>query len=121
MPGKRYLVTGQYVTFKTMTANGLCVLGFYRGAPVPDDAEPAAIEHHLKVGLIEEVPDKAAPVAAPVPGDRPGSTGQGVTTQPAGGGKDAGGGQAAPGPAGTGAPAKPAQGGKDAPAKGKTG
>jgi hypothetical protein len=136
---KKYVVTGQYVTFKTNTTSGPAVLGFYRGAPVPDDAEEAAIKHHLMMGLIEEVPEKAMPAAAPLPGDKPGSTGQGETTltgkdaekaaKAAGdnGPKGAGGAAASPAaPASTTSPATaPAsQGGKPAtggPAKGKAG
>jgi hypothetical protein len=91
---KRYRVTGAYATFKTMTVNGPAVLGFYRGSPVPADVEQESIDHHLRLGLIEEVPEDAAPAAAPIPGDKPGDTGQGQATQPGGDGKDDGKGSA---------------------------
>lgn len=62
---KRYVITGAYVTVKTMTTQGPRIVGMYAGAPWPDDAEAAATQHHLDCGLIEEVPAPAPPVEAP--------------------------------------------------------
>lgn len=56
----KYIVTGAYVTVKTMTHQGPRILGLMAGAPVPDDAEPAWVKHHLETNLIVEVEDPAA-------------------------------------------------------------
>jgi hypothetical protein len=63
----KYRVTGAYVLFKT-SANQLgtpAILGFHEGATVPADVSEESIAHHLRQGLIEEIPVKAMPVAAP--------------------------------------------------------
>jgi hypothetical protein len=52
---KHYKVTAPYVTVKTLTPDlGPAIVGLYQNNPVPDDAEPAWIEHHLARGLITE-------------------------------------------------------------------
>lgn len=63
MARKQYSVTGEYVTFKTMTVSGMKVIGLYKGAPVPSDVPQESIDHHLNMGLIEEVPQAAEPKA----------------------------------------------------------
>jgi hypothetical protein len=68
----RYRVTGAYVTVKTNTTNGPTVVGLYEGAPVPPDATPAWVEHHLANRLIEEVPGTAEePTLTAAPGPTP--------------------------------------------------
>lgn len=62
---KQYVVTGAYVTVKTMTHQGPRILGLMAGAPVPVDAGDFWIQHHLDSNLIEEVPEPE-PVKAEV-------------------------------------------------------
>jgi hypothetical protein len=79
-----YRVCAPYVTLKT-SANALgqpAILGFFEGATVPDDVSEKSIAHHLARGLIEEVPAKAMPVAAP----RSDETGAAVVSQGPGSG-----------------------------------
>jgi hypothetical protein len=59
---KRYRVIGKYITVKTMTPDGIQVRGLHEGSPLPLDVEQSAIDHHLAVGLIEEIPEAAAPL-----------------------------------------------------------
>lgn len=51
---KRYVVTGAYVTVKTMTVDGVKVIGLHRGAPVPADVDPAHLQHLLDHNLVGE-------------------------------------------------------------------
>jgi hypothetical protein len=60
----KYVVTGAYVTCKTMGRDGPVIVGLYAGAPVPADAEQSWIDHHLRVNLIEAVPEPAPPARA---------------------------------------------------------
>jgi hypothetical protein len=57
-----YVVTGAYVTAITDTTFGRTLIGFYQGAPLPDDVSQREIDHLLDVGLIAAVeePKKAA-------------------------------------------------------------
>lgn len=71
----KYTVKGAYVTCKTMTTEGVRIVGLYAGAPVPGDAEDAWIKHHLDNNLIEAVPEPepaAKPAAASHAPARPG-------------------------------------------------
>jgi hypothetical protein len=54
---KKYVVSGEYVTVRTMTDQGPTVIGLYRGAQWPEDASKDATEHHLTEGLIKEEGD----------------------------------------------------------------
>ena len=56
----RYRVVAPYITVKTMTPDGMQIRGLHAGAPVPLDVEPAALEHHLTLGLIEPIPKAQA-------------------------------------------------------------
>lgn len=49
---KLYVVTGAYVTVKTMTVDGVKVIGLHRGAPVPRDVDPAHLQHLLSHNLV---------------------------------------------------------------------
>lgn len=60
----KYTVTGAYVTVKTMTDQGVRIVGLYAGAPVPADAGEAWVQHHLDNNLIEAVPAPEKPHAA---------------------------------------------------------
>ncbi|SRR6266581_1889937 len=51
---KKYVVTGKYVTVKTMTTEGIRVIGLYTGAPVPGDVPPDDLAHLLSIGLVHE-------------------------------------------------------------------
>jgi|SRR5258708_5934623 len=51
---KEYVVTGEYVTLKTMTTEGVRYVGLHRNAPVPADVPQEQVDHHLKMGLIHE-------------------------------------------------------------------
>lgn len=67
---RNYVVTGAYVTVKTVTPDGPRVVGLYEGAPWPADAPAEATEHHLEEGLIAEAGAEAkvpAHVAVPEP------------------------------------------------------
>jgi hypothetical protein len=61
---KQYVVTGKYVTAKTMTSQGPRVLGLHEGAPVPPDVPQEWVTHHLNMDLIKELP---APDPEPAP------------------------------------------------------
>jgi hypothetical protein len=52
---KQFAVTGPYVTVKTMTVDGVKVIGLHRGAPVPQDVDPAHLQHLLDHDLVGEV------------------------------------------------------------------
>ncbi len=56
-----YVVTGAYVTVKTVTPDGVRIVGRYAGAPVPPDASPEWITHHLDKGLIAKAPEGTPP------------------------------------------------------------
>jgi len=66
MPRQRYRVVGEYAQFLTTTASGRMLVGFHKGAPVPPDATPEAIRHHLSVGLIAPVGGVQAPPPATI-------------------------------------------------------
>lgn len=72
-----YKVLAPYVTLKVKDRNGgWMLLGFYAGAPVPDDVEPDSLKHHLDDGLIvaddHELADVlAVPAGTPIPGEPP--------------------------------------------------
>src|SRR5258708_40122581 len=51
---KDYVVTGPYVTVKTMTIQGMRVVGLYEGTPVPKDVPPPDLAHLLAQGLVHE-------------------------------------------------------------------
>jgi hypothetical protein len=62
-PEPAYVVTAKLAIFKTMTPDGLRMRYFYRGSPVPADAPPAQIEHHLTMGMIAKTGDAGKPPA----------------------------------------------------------
>lgn len=73
-----YRVVAPYVTLKVPTrdAGGYQMVGFYAGAPVPDDVEPANLQHHLDAGLVVDEGDPVAdvfatPAGTPLPGRPP--------------------------------------------------
>jgi hypothetical protein len=55
MATKQYQVTGAYVTTKTMTTQGMRVIGLHRGAPVPADIDPEHLKHLIAHELVGEV------------------------------------------------------------------
>ena len=65
----QYRVTGPLVYLKTSTPFGTRLIGFKQNALVPADVPQDQIDHHLSVGLIEEVD---APDAPPKAGARKG-------------------------------------------------
>lgn len=85
----KYMVTGEYVTVKTATADGLRIVGLYRGAALPGDASPETVQHLLGRGLIAEV-DEAEDELQAEPGEVTTDTGSEpgagvpVVEQPAG-------------------------------------
>jgi len=52
-----YVVTAKLAIFKTMTHDGPRMRNFYQGSPVPSDAPPEQIEHHLRKGMIAKTSD----------------------------------------------------------------
>ena len=54
-----YVVTAKLAIFKTMTPEGLRMRNYYQGSPVPSDAPPEQIEHHLRKGMIAKPGDVA--------------------------------------------------------------
>jgi hypothetical protein len=56
MADKSYVVTAAYVTVKTNTPDGPRIVGRYAGTPVPADAPPEWIAHHLHKHMIAEAP-----------------------------------------------------------------
>jgi hypothetical protein len=54
---KRYVVVAPRVMLETMTQSGRALLGFFAGAPVPEDVPEDSIKHHLDNNLIVEVAD----------------------------------------------------------------
>lgn len=73
-----YKVVAPYVTLKVPTkeAGGYQMVGFYAGAPVPEDIEPANLQHHLDAGLVVHEDDPVAevfavPAGTPLPGRPP--------------------------------------------------
>jgi hypothetical protein len=56
-PAPAYVVTAKLAIFKTMTPDGIRMRYFYEGAPVPADAPPEQIEHHLAMGMIAKTGD----------------------------------------------------------------
>ncbi len=94
-------VSGPYVTVKTSTTEGMRIIGLHRGAPLPLDVTPDAIEHLASHGLIESFPlgpaeeehlaeDPPGGPGAPPPPDEPPAgvldpdAGGQAPTQPAG-------------------------------------
>lgn len=55
-----YVVTGKYVTVKTMTMEGPRIVGLFAGAPVPRDVTDAQLKHLESHDLIVAVEDAAA-------------------------------------------------------------
>jgi hypothetical protein len=56
LPGDADLVvTGKYVTAKTMTTDGWTVVGFHEGAPLPKDVPLEDKRHLYRNGLVREV------------------------------------------------------------------
>ncbi len=51
---EEYVVTGPYVTVKTLTPQGIRVVGLYDGAPLPADVPQKDLEHLLAQGLVHE-------------------------------------------------------------------
>lgn len=62
-PEPAYVVTAKLAIFRTMTTDGPRMRNFYQGAPVPADAPPEQIEHHLRKGMIAKVGDAGKPAA----------------------------------------------------------
>lgn len=56
-----YVVTAELVIIRTRTPDGVRLRHFYRGAPVPADAPPEQIEHHLRKGMITKTGEAKAP------------------------------------------------------------
>jgi hypothetical protein len=65
MPSKTYVVKGAYVTAPVSGESGTVVLGFQRGAPLPDSVPKDTIDHLLSVDLITEKADEVDPFAPP--------------------------------------------------------
>jgi len=96
MSDTAYVVTGEYVTVRTMTNDGPRIVGLYKGSAVPGDAADDWIAHHLENKLIavqgggtavtaESVPEEtAAPEAAAEEAEAPKSAGH-PSRRPAGG------------------------------------
>lgn len=57
---QRYVVTGKYVTVKTMTMDGPRIVGLSTGAPVPADVDEKSLKHLESHDLIVAVADPAA-------------------------------------------------------------
>jgi hypothetical protein len=51
---KTYVVTAPYVTVRVNTDQGTRLLGYYKGATLPDGVTEASIQHHLDRNMIEE-------------------------------------------------------------------
>jgi hypothetical protein len=51
---KTYVVTAPYVTVRVDTDGGTRLLGYYRGATLPDGVTEASLQHHLDRDMIEE-------------------------------------------------------------------
>lgn len=62
-----YQVVAPYVTMPTATPYGKRIVGLNTGAPVPSDVPESVIQHHLKMGLIVELPEVAAEPVLAVP------------------------------------------------------
>lgn len=77
-----YVVTGQYVTVKTMTNEGPRILGLHSGAPIPADADPEYVKHLVAHNLAAKVdePKAEAPkeAAKPAASAHAGAAGAGV-------------------------------------------
>jgi hypothetical protein len=58
MPGKTYVVKGAYVTAPVTSDQGTVILGFQKGAPLPDSVPQDSIDHLLSVDLITENADE---------------------------------------------------------------
>jgi len=71
---KTYVVTAELALFTTGTHTGPMKLYYYKGAPVPEDAPQAEIDHHLAVGLITATGEAEAELSAQ-PDEVPSSTG----------------------------------------------
>lgn len=71
MSTARYRVTGPYVIAKTMTRDGLRMVGLGEGALVPDDASQEWLKHHLRMKLIEKVEQVEAVSPAPTRNEQP--------------------------------------------------
>ncbi len=56
-----YVVTAELVILRTRTPDGVRLRNFYRGAPVPADAPPEQIEHHLRKGMIAKAGEPKTP------------------------------------------------------------
>lgn len=76
---KSYKVLAPYVTLKVPddATGALVIRGFYAGAPVPDDIDPANLQHHIDSGLVVEddggvvAEQVAVPAGTPIPGEPP--------------------------------------------------
>lgn len=78
MGDKFYVVTDEYITVPTPTPTGqMVILGYYRDAVLPLNADEKSIKHHLGTGQIRQLkPEEVAPPAdeetpAVDPGDKP--------------------------------------------------
>jgi hypothetical protein len=66
-PDKEYVVTGAYVTMNTITAQGLRILGYGPGAPVPAEVPSWQFDHLLSHGLICAVGEEPVSTTGPTP------------------------------------------------------
>ncbi len=60
-PEPAYVVTAKLAIFRTHTPDGPRLRNYYEGAPVPADAPPEQIEHHLRKGMIAKAGEPKAP------------------------------------------------------------
>lgn len=60
-PEPAYVVTAKLAIFRTQTPDGPRLRYFYQGSPVPSDAPPEQIEHHLRRDMIAKAGDPKAP------------------------------------------------------------
>ncbi|MGP3914308.1 hypothetical protein [Nonomuraea sp. 10N515B] len=72
----RYRVIAPYVIARTVTQDGVRMVGLGEGALVPDDVPAEWLAHHLRKKMIEKVAS-AEPPAPQTPATPPESTGEG--------------------------------------------
>jgi hypothetical protein len=60
-----YVVTGAFINVKTMTRDGMRVIGLMKDSHLPNDVDPVHIQHLLTVGLIAPLPEPEPTVEPP--------------------------------------------------------
>lgn len=63
----RYRVKAPYVLARTVTPDGLRMVGLGEGALVPDDVPEEWVERHLRKGMIEKLPGAEPAPTPPAP------------------------------------------------------